>query len=466
MRQLKVKLNKKTSEYYEKITTETQIIKYVPHDKENSFPTFPLLQTSTPSLNCSFSDNTEDSFLFQDKSLNEFTFNPFGKNISAPQNSKTANDVTFDPIGEENSSNQILRVSNNSNEFFRFPFHPTQHGIISSDDILSVHQISKKTNQFTYDPTEEDPYSEDFLAINSKKTNQITFDPSEHDISSVPENSKRKNQLLFHPTGEDLSSDDTLPIPEYSKEIYKYLRGREISLMPLQDYMELQPDITFSMRATLVDWLVEVAEEYKLNTQTIYLAVSYIDRFLSEMSVERSKLQLVGTASMLIAAKFQEIYPPPLKEFVFITDNSYSKQEVLQMEKLVLQVLDFVVSAPTSHEFLSHYSRMFEVEDKTLHLALYLNELSLLDGGTFLSFPPSLLAASSLVLSRHTLGLEAWSDEAAEEVGYGLKDMRECIVGLNRIFGEAPNLEQQAVREKYKHSEFSSVAKVCPVDIM
>merc|ERR1719186_1630689 len=162
MRQLKVKLNKKTSEYYEKLTTETQIINYVPHDKENSFPTFPLLKTSTPSLNCSFSDNTEDSFLFQDTSLNEFTFNPFGENISAPQNFKTADDVTFDPIGEENSSNHILRVSDNSNEFCRFPFHPTQHGI-SSDDILSIHQHSKKTNQFAYDPTEEDPSSDDIL---------------------------------------------------------------------------------------------------------------------------------------------------------------------------------------------------------------------------------------------------------------------------------------------------------------
>ena len=46
------------------------------------------------------------------------------------------------------------------------------------------------------------------------------------------------------------------------------------------------------------------------------------------MAVDRSKLQLVGTASMLIAAKFEEIHPPALKEFVFITDNSYTKQEV------------------------------------------------------------------------------------------------------------------------------------------
>ena len=63
-----------------------------------------------------------------------------------------------------------------------------------------------------------------------------------------------------------------------------------------------QPDITYPMRSILVDWLVEVGEEYKLNQETIYLAVNYIDRFLSYMSVQRAKLQLVGTACMFIAA--------------------------------------------------------------------------------------------------------------------------------------------------------------------
>lgn len=56
------------------------------------------------------------------------------------------------------------------------------------------------------------------------------------------------------------------------------------------------------MRVILVDWLVEVGQEYKLCGETIYLAVNYMDRFLSCMSVLRGKLQLVGTAALLLAA--------------------------------------------------------------------------------------------------------------------------------------------------------------------
>merc|ERR1712083_428740 len=102
-------------------------------------------------------------------------------------------------------------------------------------------------------------------------------------------------------------------------------REAEVKHVPKWNYMSKQPDITHSMRTILVDWLVEVAEEYKLQTETLYLAVSYIDRFLSYMSVQRAKLQLVGAACMFIASKYEEIYPPDVSEFVYITDDTYTK---------------------------------------------------------------------------------------------------------------------------------------------
>lgn len=72
---------------------------------------------------------------------------------------------------------------------------------------------------------------------------------------------------------------------------------------PLPDYMEkVQKDVSANMRGILVDWLVEVAEEYKLLPESLYLATSYIDRFLSTNALKRQKLQLLGVASMFIAS--------------------------------------------------------------------------------------------------------------------------------------------------------------------
>ena len=97
----------------------------------------------------------------------------------------------------------------------------------------------------------------------------------------------------------------------------------------------VQQDVNAHMRGILVDWLVEVAQEYKLVSETLFLAVNYIDRFLSCEVAPRRKLQLVGITCMLIAAKYEEIYAPQIEDFCYITDNTYSREEVIAMEQQV-----------------------------------------------------------------------------------------------------------------------------------
>lgn len=83
------------------------------------------------------------------------------------------------------------------------------------------------------------------------------------------------------------------------------------------------------MRAILVDWLIEVHYKFKLLPETLFITVRVIDRYLEKQLVQKSKLQLVGVTALLIASKYEEIYPPEVKDFVFITDNTYTKEDVL-----------------------------------------------------------------------------------------------------------------------------------------
>ena len=77
----------------------------------------------------------------------------------------------------------------------------------------------------------------------------------------------------------------------------------EVKRRPLPDYIEkVQKDVNANMRGILVDWLVEVAEEYKLLSDTLYLSISYIDRFLSANVLNKQRLQLLGVSSMLVAS--------------------------------------------------------------------------------------------------------------------------------------------------------------------
>jgi len=249
-------------------------------------------------------------------------------------------------------------------------------------------------------------------------------------------------------------------VPEYAAEIHTYLREMEVKSRPKAGYMKKQPDITNCMRAILVDWLVEVGEEYKLQNETLYLAVNYIDRFLSSMSVLRGKLQLVGTAAMLLASKFEEIYPPEVAEFVYITDDTYTKKQVLRMEHLVLKVLSFDLAAPTINQFLTQYFLQHSVNKKVESLAMYLGELSLVDSDPFLKYLPSQTAAAAYTLANHTVSGGSWPKALVEMTGYSLEDLMPCIEDLHRTYLNVAQHAQQSVKEKYKGSKYHEVSLI------
>lgn len=88
-----------------------------------------------------------------------------------------------------------------------------------------------------------------------------------------------------------------------ANEIYENLRVSEKIKRPSINFMEkIQTDINAGMRAMFIDWLVKVAEEYRLLPDTLFLAVNYLDRYLSGKAMNRQRLQLLGVSCMMIAA--------------------------------------------------------------------------------------------------------------------------------------------------------------------
>ncbi|XP_073525947.1 cyclin-A1 [Phyllobates terribilis] len=251
---------------------------------------------------------------------------------------------------------------------------------------------------------------------------------------------------------------DVAAVAEYIDEIHHYLREAEIKHRPKPYYMRKQPDITSTMRTILVDWLAEVREEYKLRSETLFLAINYLDRFLSCMSVLRGKLQLVGTAAILLASKYEEIYPPDVDEFVYITDDTYTKNQLLRMEHLLLKVLAFDLTVPTINQFLLQYIHKQSGGTRAEHLAMYMAELTLLQEEPFLKYLPSVTAAAAYALANYTINQHFWPETLQTFTGYSLSDLAPCLVDLHRTCLNAPNQAQQAIREKYKTPEYMQVS--------
>lgn len=106
----------------------------------------------------------------------------------------------------------------------------------------------------------------------------------------------------------------------------------------------------------------------------------------------------MGVTSLLLASKYEEIYPPELKDFVFLSDKAYSKEDVLQMEFSILSTLSFDLTFPTAHRFIERYTQMLGDDLKVTTLANYLVELALIDI-RMLQYNSSTAAASALTLA-------------------------------------------------------------------
>ncbi|CAI9286899.1 unnamed protein product [Lactuca saligna] len=257
--------------------------------------------------------------------------------------------------------------------------------------------------------------------------------------------------------------------------IYQHLHSLEVEekRRPLADYMEkVQSDITIGMREVLVDWLVEVTEEYKLASDTLFLTVSYIDRFLSSHSLSRNKLQLLGVSCMLVASKFEEISPPQAEDYCYITDNTYTKEEVVQMEETLLQFLNSDPSNPIPKTFLRILIRAAQGEMQPSSssfefLSWFLVELSLLDYSC-LRFLPSMVAASAIFVARFTLEPEKhpWGLKLQCYSGYKPSELKDCVIAIHGLQLGRRASSSRAVREKYTQHKFKCVAALaCPLEI-
>lgn len=74
-------------------------------------------------------------------------------------------------------------------------------------------------------------------------------------------------------------------------------------------------------------------------------------------TIGRKKLQLVGVTAMLLASKYEEMYSPEIGDFVYITDNAFTKAHIREMEQLILQSLNFELGRPLPLHFLRRASK-------------------------------------------------------------------------------------------------------------
>ncbi|KAM4080389.1 hypothetical protein ACJW30_11G012200 [Castanea mollissima] len=241
-----------------------------------------------------------------------------------------------------------------------------------------------------------------------------------------------------------------LEVAEYVDEIYQYYWVAEAQNPSMENYMSIQTDITAHMRGILINWLIEVHFKFDLMQETLYLMVTLLDRYLSQASVKKNEMQLVGLTALLLASKYEDFWHPRVKDLISISAESYTRDQMLAMERRILKQLKFRLNVATPYVFMLRFLKAAQADSKLEHLAFYLIELCLVEHES-LKFKPSLLCASALYVARCTLHMTpAWTPLLCKHARYEESQLRDCAQMIIRSHKAAGKGQ---LRVSYEKSE-------------
>lgn len=247
-------------------------------------------------------------------------------------------------------------------------------------------------------------------------------------------------------------------VVEFQDAIMSYLRARDAASQVDPFYMNQQLDITPKMRSILVDWLVDVHIKFKLLPQTIFMTVNLIDRFLAVFQTTRQQLQLVGITCLMIICKFEEIYPPLLKDYVAVCDNAYTRDQILEMESTVIQTLNFDVSRISCLAFLDQLQLRAQLEPRALIFARYILENSLFDLNS-LRHSNLTLVAGSIFLVNKIFKRGNWKASFEALTGVPEVTAKACAKDLFSTMQKMETVNLTALKRKFSTPENLEVAR-------
>lgn len=213
-----------------------------------------------------------------------------------------------------------------------------------------------------------------------------------------------------------------------------------------------------SSRSLFVDWLVEVSN--KLTEDVLFFSVNLMDRYISIkfIETEKFKFHLIASGALFIAMKFEghdisckEFY----NEFCFAKDNSFSIDDIKQIEWEILITLNFDILRVSPLDFLKRFLHISESNSNVKNMSIFILEISLLDVKC-LRYMPSLLAASSLYSARKVIlkNENFWDGNLEFYTSYSVNQMEDCVASLYNILKNIPNSALCSSRRKIEKKKF------------
>ena len=269
-------------------------------------------------------------------------------------------------------------------------------------------------------------------------------------------------------------------VEEYMDDILENIleeeRNSEIKIT--NSYFKFQTDINSKMRAILIDWLIDVNLKFNFKPETLYITIQIIDSYLSLKKIKRCNFQLLGVTALLIACKQNEIIFHKLKEYVYITDNAYTENDIKNMEFNILKTLNFNILNPSSLSFFEIYSNKsgFSQDKKKFNLGQFLMESFYLDENC-LKYSASTIACTVhyIVMKFFKMNnykecynqkffnikkFEEFEKRYSKSNNYAIHIIKECAKDICYCINELPRGNLKSTLRKYSNDKFEEVTKL------
>jgi hypothetical protein len=238
--------------------------------------------------------------------------------------------------------------------------------------------------------------------------------------ANVKDHAKIQARAVQDQIGNEMSR---LVHEQYLEDIMDHVKIMEDETLPDANLIDMQREVQWFMRPYLIDFLIEAHAAFALLPETLFLTVNLLDRYCSRRVVYKQHYQLVGCASLLIAAKYgdKKDRVPQIHELNNMCCGLYDAGMFVQMEMHVLNTLEWNIGHPT----VDFYMKLAAAEEsdsvEVRHMAGYAAEIALYHRD-FVSVKPSSIARASLMVARAILDRDNWEgDETTAMLAHVLR---------------------------------------------
>ena len=272
-------------------------------------------------------------------------------------------------------------------------------------DLLMKTGLNSNSNSSLTDQKHKTALQHQFtteIRLSSRPSVEGDFEYSDPDIEEEEEESDDDIEMMFELDRNNLNKIER--VAKYADKIFEIDQNDttldHISADKINSFYTTSIE---ELRKNVVTWIIYIAQDYSMLSNTWYQAVEYFDSLLSSVKIPRKEMHIAGLTCLWMSAKMEERSIPKLSDIAAFFDASMPTECFVNYEKKILQAIDFQLSMPTPKLYLRRYLDVIDAEESVLRVANFFCELSVFEL-SFHSYHPDILALSSVVLGKICIG--------------------------------------------------------------